>query len=152
LLNDVRQVDGVKEAFGFLVRRAQIIGRDGNAIISGGAPTLGLLYNPNADMTSFRLRSGVAPQGPDQAVIDVHTASTQGWKVGDKVAVVLPQGGPHTSTISGTTGFGDQDNLAGATVVALDPQAGPALLSADPEYDGVDLKAQNGISADTLKA
>jgi putative ABC transport system permease protein len=151
VLAPVQQVDGVKEAFGDLVRRAVIVGRDGKAIISGGAPTLALLYNPNADMSSFRLRSGGPPHGEQQAVIDAHTASTQHWKVGDTFSAVLPSGAPRSFTISGTTGFGDQDTLAGATVVALDPRVGPTLLGATGEFDVIDVKAQSGVTADALK-
>ena len=152
VLATVRQVDGVKEAFGFLVRSAVIIGRNGKVIIAGGAPTLALLYNPYQDMSSFRLRSGAPPRGPDQVVIDAHTAATQNWKAGDSVRVILPHGAPRTLAVSGTTGFGDLDNLAGATVVAFDPQDGPSVLGATGEYDGIDLKAQSGVSIGALKA
>lgn len=152
LIAQVRSVGGVKEAFGDLFRSAVIIGANGKVIISGGAPTLSLLYNPYPDMSSFRLRSGGAPHGPDQVVIDQHTATTQKWKVGDSVRVVLPRGAPQTFTIAGTTGFGNQDTLVGATVVAFDPKDGPAILGADDEVDAISVKAQSGVTASDLKA
>ncbi|HXA29952.1 MAG TPA: FtsX-like permease family protein [Candidatus Angelobacter sp.] len=152
VLPPVQAVNGVKEAFPYLARVAVIVGKDGKVVSTGGAPTLGLLWNPYPDMSSFRLRSGAPPQGPDQVVIDAHTASVQGFKAGDSVRIVLPSGSPQTFTLSGTTGFGNQDNLAGATVAAFDPQAGRALLGAPNEYDGIYLKAQQGVSPETLKA
>jgi putative ABC transport system permease protein len=148
----VQGVDGVKEAFGYLQRSAVIVGRDGKVVSTGGAPTLGLLWNPYPDISSYRLRSGSAPAGSDQVVIDAHTASAQGFRVGDQVRIVLPSGSPQTFTLSGITGFGDQDNLAGATVAAFDPQAGRALLGAPSEYDGVYAKAQQGLTPQQLKA
>jgi putative ABC transport system permease protein len=152
VLSAVQGVDGVKEAYGYLVRPAVIIGSNGKVVSIGGAPTLGLLWNPYPDMSSFRLRSGRAPRGSDEVVIDAHTVAKQGFRVGDPVRVALPQGAPRSFTLVGTTGFGDQDNLAGATVAAFDAQAGRALLGAPNEYDGVDVKAQQGVTPSALKA
>ena len=151
LLSAVQGVDGVKESFGELSRSAVIVDREGKAIIKGGAPTLGLLWNPYPDLRSARLRSGRAPQGDTEVVIDAHTAATQNYKLGDTVHIVLPVG-PRDLTVSGITGFGDQDTLAGATVSAFDAQVGSRLLNAAGEYDFIDVKANNGVSADTLRS
>ena len=151
-VDTVRQVDGVKEAFGALARTSVIIGRDGSAIINGGAPTLALLYNPYPDMSPYTLRSGNPPQGSDQVLIDAHTAATQHWKPGDRIKVILSKGGPQSFTVSGVTGFGDQDTLVGATVTAFDPQYGPAIMGVSNEFDQIEVKAQQGITAEQLKA
>jgi putative ABC transport system permease protein len=145
-------VDGVHEAFGVLTRSAVIVGRDGKAIITGGAPTLGLLWNPYPDLSSAKLRAGRAPRGDAEVVIDAHTGTTQNYVVGDAITIVLPNTGPRTFTVSGITGFGDRDTLIGATVAAFDatPSVGPVLLGAPGEFDAVDLKAGSGVSAATL--
>jgi putative ABC transport system permease protein len=127
------------------------VGRDGKAVINGGAPTFGLLWNPYPDLSAARLRSGRAPHGDGEVVIDAHTARTQTLKVGDSVKIVVPQGGPRQFTISGITGFGDQDTLNGATISAFDPQVGRTILNAAHEYDYMDLKARDGVSPQTLK-
>jgi putative ABC transport system permease protein len=151
-LDTVKSVSGVKEAFGQINRIGTVIvGRDGKAVTTGGAPSLGLLWNPYPDLSGLTLRSGAPPAGDSQVVIDVHTAQTQGFHVGDKVTIVLPQGQPKTFTISGLTGFGSQDNFVGATIAAFDPTVGPALLGAPNEFDSISIKADSGVSANELK-
>lgn len=150
LVAKVQAVDGVGEAFGEILRETPIIGSNGKVVAAGGAPNLGVLWNPYPDMSAFHLRSGTAPQGPDDVVIDAHTASGQGFAVGNTVRVILPGGGPKSFRLSGITGFGNEDNLAGATVVAFDPTAGPALLGSPGEVDAIDVKARSGVSGDTV--
>jgi putative ABC transport system permease protein len=152
VLSQVQNVSGVKEAFGSVSRSAVIVDRDGKAVINGGAPTFGLIWDPYADLSAATLRSGSAPSGADQVVIDAHTATTKNFKTGDKVTIVLPQQGPKTFTISGTTGFGDRDTIVGATISIFDAQSGPALLGAAGEFDTIELRAQPGVNADTLRA
>ncbi|HET9050871.1 MAG TPA: FtsX-like permease family protein [Candidatus Dormibacteraeota bacterium] len=149
-ITTVRGVDGVSEAFGEVLRSVPIVGADGKVVATGGAPSLGVLWNPYSDMSAFRLRAGTAPQGPSQVVVDAHTASGQRFTVGQTIRVVLPNGGPRAFTLAGITGFGNEDNLAGATVVAFDPQAGPALLGSPSEVDAIDVKARSGVSGSDL--
>jgi putative ABC transport system permease protein len=152
IVDQVKSTSGVKEAFGTLSRNAVIVGRDGKAVISGGAPTFGLLWNPYSDLDAATLRSGNPPSGPDQVVIDQHTARVQNFKPGDTVTIVLPQSGPKQFTVSGTTGFGDRDTIVGATIALFDARYGPALLGAANEVDAVVAKAESGVSPETLKA
>src|SRR6266511_2954552 len=82
LLQQIKSVDGVKVAVGSVNGFAQFIGKNGKAVTTGGAPTLG-------------------------------------FKVGDQVKV-LSQGPTRTYTVSGIVGFGQADNLAGATLAVFD--------------------------------
>lgn len=152
-VDTVKAVGGVKEVFGYLQRiGTTIIGKDGKAVSTGGAPTLGLLWNPYPDLTAMHLKQGNPPQGDGQVVVDAHTASVQGFNVGDTVKIVLPEGAPRSFTISGITGFGDRDNLAGATLAVFATDAGRTILGAADEYDGLSVKADSGVSSDELKA
>ncbi|HEY6379947.1 MAG TPA: FtsX-like permease family protein [Candidatus Dormibacteraeota bacterium] len=152
-LDTVKSVSGVKEAFGQVNRIGTVIlGTNGKPVTSGGAPSLGLLWNPYPDLSGLTLRSGSPPQGKSQVVIDAHTAQAQGFRVGSTVTIILPVGQPQSFTMSGITGFGSQDNLAGATIAAFDATVGPALLGAPDELDGISIKADSGVSVGQLQA
>lgn len=153
LVGSVQQVDGVKEAFGYLQRLGVVVvGRDGKPINTTGGPSFGLLWNPYDDMTSLHLRSGSAPQGASQVVIDAATARKGNFAVGDTVTVVLPTLGPRQMSVSGVAGFGSSDNLVGATLVAFDTTQGRTLLGAPTEFDGINVRAADGVSQAALAA
>ena len=151
LVSTVRGVQGVHETFGFLQRNGVILVTPaGKALTTGGAPTLGVLWDPYPDLASLTIRDGRPPVGPDQVVVDAHVADSNHLKVGDRVTVGLPTGAPRTETISGTALFGGRDNLAGATLVAFDPAFGGPLLGARDEFDGISVKGDPGVDAATL--
>src|SRR5262245_17746872 len=120
LLEQVKAVDGVKTAEGSVNGFAQFLGKNGKAVTTGGAPTLGVSASESPELSSaVTLRSGTLPHGPDQVAVDARTASKQGFKVGDTVKV-LSQGPAKPYTVSGIIGFGSADNLAGATLAVFD--------------------------------
>src|SRR6266511_3700306 len=115
-----KSIDGVKVAEGSVNGFAQFIGKNGKAVTTGGAPTLGVSASEAPELNSnFTMRSGRIPAGPNEVAVDAQTASKQGFKVGDQVKV-LSQGPTRTYTVSGIVGFGQADNLAGATLAVFD--------------------------------
>ena len=151
VLARVRAVDGVAEAFGELQRTAAVVGRDGKVVRNGGAPTIGVLWNPYPDLAALRLRAGTPPQSSTDVVIDARTAQDQGLHPGSTVRIELPGSPPQDFRVSGLAGFGSQDNLLGATLVAFDSKAGPALLGAPNEYDLIAVRASPGVTATELR-
>src|SRR5438105_5427318 len=119
LLETVRKVDGVKAAEGGLSEYAQLVDRNGKAITTGGAPTLGVTWSDDPALNPLRLREGHAPTTSGEIVIDAATAQKHGLALGDRVTVLL-QGPSMEATIVGIAGFGSADNLGGATLVAFD--------------------------------
>src|SRR5215207_4715188 len=61
LVDTVNAVPGVKVAEGAVGGYAQIVTPDGKAITTSGAPTLGLNWSTNSDLSSLKLRTGRAP-------------------------------------------------------------------------------------------
>ena len=57
----VRHVPGVAYADGSVSGYAQFVSPDGKAISNGGAPTLGVSYDPNRQLSSLHLSPGSAP-------------------------------------------------------------------------------------------
>ena len=123
----VRRVPGVAYVFGSVTGYAQFMARDGNAIGHGGSSTLGFSFDPNPQLSPYRLVAGRAPGGPDDVVMDKATATKHHFAVGDRVLVNLPDR-PQTFTISGLVTFGSDDNLAGVTLAGFDLATAQSLF------------------------
>ncbi len=64
IITTVRDVPGVAFAQGTVAGLAQFVAPDGKAISTGGAPTLGLSFDPNPKLSSLQLAQGRAPTPP----------------------------------------------------------------------------------------
>ena len=118
LADELAALDGVAEIDAEASGFAQIIGEDGEPVGGMGPPTLGISTATNPEL-SADFREGRAPTAPDEVAIDAGTAEAQGLAVGDRIDIVID--GPVTTfTVVGTIGFGELDNLAGATVVLFE--------------------------------
>src|SRR6266540_1121177 len=151
LLQQIKSVDGVKVAEGSVNGFAQFIGKNGKAVTTGGAPTLGVSASEAPELNSnFTMRSGRIPAGPNEVAVDAQTASKQGFKVGDQVKV-LSQGPTRTYTVSGIVGFGQADNLAGATLAVFDLKTAQQVLDSEGKFNEIDVVAQPGVTPEQLR-
>jgi putative ABC transport system permease protein len=151
LLDKVKAVDGVKVAEGSVTGFAQFIGKDGKPVTTGGAPTLGVSIGSASEFTAgSTIRSGRRPSGPNEVVVDAKTAEDAGFRVGDRVKVLL-QGPAQTFTISGIIGFGEADNLGGATLAGFDLPTAQKVLNREGRFDEIDVAAQDGVSPEQLR-
>jgi len=150
LVATVQRVPGVEAAEGSVTGYAQYIAPDGKAISTGGAPTLGLSFDPNAQISALRLVQGKDPTTPQQVVMDLGTAQKYGFKVGQSVRILL-QGPTRTFTIVGLARFGTADNLAGATLAAFDTSTAQALMGEVGQFDTINVVAQPGADKTTVQ-
>jgi putative ABC transport system permease protein len=151
VLQQVKAVDGVRAADGTVQGFAQFVGKDGKPVTTGGAPTLGVSVSADPALQgATTLRAGQLPSGPNEVAVDARTASKQGFKVGDQVKVLL-QGGSRTFTVAGIIGFGEADNLAGATLAAFDTPTAQDVLNRKGNFDEIDVAGQPGVDAATLR-
>jgi putative ABC transport system permease protein len=142
LLGPIENVRGVQDAWGMVQGFAQLIGHDGKPAVSGMAPTFGLSW---AKSPGVSIREGHPPQGANQVVIDAATAKREGFRVGDRVKVLL--GGPaQTFTVVGIAGFGNADNLAGATMTLFDLPTAQHVFGKDGEFDTIEVTVAPGYS------
>ncbi len=146
----VRRIPGVAYASGAVGGFAQFVAPDGKAISNGGAPTLGLSYDPNPQLSSLRLSEGSAPVTPDEVVMDASTAQKYHFAVGDHVRVLLA-GPPRTFTLSGIVTFGSANNLAGATIAGFNLPTAQRLLGEVGRYDAVDVLTSPGADKSTVQ-
>jgi putative ABC transport system permease protein len=143
LLAKVRRVPGVGVAQGTVAGYAQYIARDGKAVVTGGAPTIGLSFDPNDELSALRLTQGTAPTSPHDVVMDAGTAGKYHFTVGDRVRILL-LGPPETFTITGIATFGTANNLAGATLAAFTLTTAQALFHEPGRLDSINVRVAPG--------
>ncbi|MGA2521400.1 MAG: ABC transporter permease [Acidimicrobiales bacterium] len=146
----VRAVPGVEYAEGTVSGYAQFVARDGKAIATGGAPTLGVSMDPQPQLSSLTVVSGARPTAPDQVDMDQSTAQKYHFAVGERVHVLL-SGPPRTFTIAGIVRFGTAGNLAGATIAGFDIPTAQQLFGSVGSYDAIDVLAEPGTNAAQLR-
>jgi putative ABC transport system permease protein len=147
----VRHIPGVEYADGTVVTDfAQFVAPDGKAIVNGGAPTLGVSYDRNAQLAALHLSAGTAPTSSHDVVMDAGTAQKYHFAVGDRVRVLLA-GPPQTFTISGIVKFGTANNLAGATIAAFNLPTAQRLFGEEGRYDAIDVLTSPGADKTTVQ-
>ncbi len=145
LLAKVQAVPGVQAANGSVTGYAQFIAPDGKAITTGGAPTLGVEFDPNPEISALHIASGRPPTTPNDVVMDLGTAEKYHFKVGEKVRILL-QGPTRTFTITGLSRFGTANNLAGATLAAFDVRTAQAILGEVGKFDNINIVSAPGAN------
>jgi putative ABC transport system permease protein len=139
----VRAVPGVAVAEGNVTGYAQYVDKQGNAISTGGAPTLGVSFDPNQQLSALRLVTGHGPNTANQVVMDEGTAEKHNFSVGDDVRI-LTQGATRTFTITGLARFGTANNLAGATLAAFNLPTAQRLMGDVGKVDAINVVASSG--------
>ena len=146
MLATVQHVPGVAAADGQVTGYAQFVARDGKAISTGGgAPTLGVAFNPDQQISPLHLIAGGPPVTSDDVVMDAGTAQKYDFSVGQQVRI-LSAGPPQTFTITGITEFGTADNLAGATLAAFTLPTAQAIAQETGKLDAINVVAAPGAS------
>src|SRR5208282_6142945 len=145
LLATVRRVPGVAAAEGGVEGYAQFVAHDGKSIQTGGAPTLGISFDPDQQISDLRIVAGGPPQTANDVVMDAGTAQKYDFTVGQSVRV-LSAGPPRTFTITGIAQFGSANNLAGATLAAFTLPTAQAVLQEVGRLDNINVVAAPGAS------
>src|SRR6188472_4120589 len=157
LLARVRALPEVGAAGGTIApivsNQAEIFGRDGKAVGSGGAPQFGLGNDASLPQFSpLKLKAGQWPQGSKQVALDADTAAAQHFGVGDTVTVAT-LGAKHRYEVTGIATFGGLDSLGGATIAIWDLPTAQTLLDKRGRFDGISIAAKDGTSsADLIRA
>ncbi|HLX89735.1 MAG TPA: FtsX-like permease family protein, partial [Acidimicrobiales bacterium] len=145
VLSAVRTAPGVSYAEGTVSGYAQFVGPDGKAIVNGGAPTFGLSFDPNPQLSSLHLAQGRAPTGPHDVLMDLGTAEKHHFRMGMPVHILLA-GPAQTFTITGFMRFGTANNLAGATIAAFTLPEAQSIFDKVGQFDAIDALAAPGTS------
>ena len=146
LLTRVRALPGVAQADGGISDQAQLVGRNGKVISSGGAPGLAFSHTPEGRrFNPLNLTSGRYPSAPGEVNIDASTASKKDFKVGDEIGIIA-RGPVQRFKIVGTVKFAGVSSLGGATMAIFTLPEAQRLFHKQGRYDQINLAAKSGTS------
>jgi putative ABC transport system permease protein len=151
LLGKVRNLPGVAQADGGISDEAHLVGSDGKVIASGGAPGLAFSVHANGDQrfNPLTLVSGTWPVGAHEVAIDAHTASKEGFDVGQTIGVVA--NGPVTQyKVAGIVKIGGVSSLGGATISVFDFPTAQKIFHKEGKLDSINIAAKSGTSPQQL--
>ena len=145
MLEDVLGVDGVAEADGGVDSESTtLIGRDGKAVVKGGAPNLGFsISRGDSPFNPLALVDGDWP-GPDEVVIDEGTAEEEDFKIGETIGVQA-EGPVARLRVAGIVRFNSDLSIGGATLAGFDLPTAQRLFKKEGKLDEIAVAA----SADT---
>ena len=141
LASTIGDVKGVKSAeVVYSVSGTVLVGKDGAAVSTMGAPTLAVGFGKDVPWRSATFTSGTYPTSDDEIALHSFAAEKANLKVGDKTKVVYPDG-PKDVTVTGI--FNLDSSLAGAIIIDIPPSL--AKMYATQQSDDPDKTDQIGI-------
>jgi putative ABC transport system permease protein len=151
LLQKVRDLPDVAEADGSVNGQAQLIGKDGKAIVYGGAPNLGFsIARGESRFNPLQLVSGTWPKA-NEVVVDKSTASKEDIKVGQVIGVQA-LGPVERLRVSGIVKFGSVSTIGGATLSGFSLPTAQHLFGKPGKLDEIAVAANQGVSDPKLLA
>ena len=152
LVDEVRQLPGVAQAEGGVNSDStSLIGKDGKAIVYGGAPNLGFsIAEGDSPFNPLRLVAGSWP-GPEEIVIDSGVADKEDFEIGDGIGVQV-EGPVERLRISGIVEFGTDLSIGGATLAGFDLPTAQGLFQKEGRLDEIAVASKPGVSDQELLA
>jgi putative ABC transport system permease protein len=116
----VAAIDGVADAVAVIESADDSVRpmtADGGFITTDGPPQLAFNWIDNDRLSPFSLVEG-APPRIGEFTIDLDSAATHGFVIGDRYELIVPDGRV-TLTLSGTTSFGADNSTLGAVLMQM---------------------------------
>lgn len=146
LADEVADVPGVRTAVADASGSLVLVGHDGTAVTTSGAPTLGV--PARSDLSTLTLTAGRFPASQDEILLEDHAASLSGLSVGDTTKLVTSKGILDV-TVVGTATF--PSATAGALLVGLDPALAMSLYAPQGTVSTISVYADPGTSEQQLR-
>lgn len=146
VLETVRGVEGVALAEGSVDSESTtLIGRDGKAIVKGGAPNLGFaIPHGESPFNPLALVEGGWP-GPNEVVIDSGTAAEEGFEIGDTIGVQA-EGSVEELKLAGFVRLNASISIGGATLAGFDLPTAQRLFDKEGKLDEIAVAASAGTT------
>jgi len=154
LVEEVRALPDVDWASGGVSdeTNTKIIGSDGKAINTQGAPSLGFGIETDPESQRFNplnLVEGTWADGDGEVVIDAGTADREGYEIGDTVEISTIQPKQDFELV-GIAKFGDVDSLGTATFAIFDLPTAQKLLDREGQVDEISVAGVQGTTPEQL--
>jgi putative ABC transport system permease protein len=147
LLTKVRKLPGVSVAAGSVQSsQVRLLKKNGKIVSTGGAPPLGFSIDPKYNQFNPTvLTAGGWPRGPGQVAIDDHTASDNGFHVGDSIGIES-NSPAKPFRITGIAKFAGVSSTGGATFALFEPKTAQKLFHKVGELDFIRIQSKPGVS------
>ncbi|HSL10277.1 MAG TPA: FtsX-like permease family protein [Actinomycetota bacterium] len=150
LVDVVAAVPGVRVAVPDVAGTAAIVDPETDEVAGGfGPPTIGTNWNALAEGV-LEVREGRPPEADGEVAIDAATAESSGFTVGQTVPVLFETGRDEFEIV-GIVGFGEADNLAGATLAVFETETAQRVLGKEGVVDTVTVQAEDGANLNALR-
>ena len=154
LLGDIRGLDDVGLAMGGIYdeTNTKIIGENGKAIDTNGAPSFGFGIDTSPAYDVFNplnLLEGRWPQGPGEVVVDAGTADREGFTVGQTIEISTLQPKQDFEVV-GVARYGDVKSLGSATFAIFDIATAQTLFEREGQFDAISVAGKDGVTAEQL--
>ena len=152
LLEKVQKLPAVAEAEGSVDSDGtQLIGKDGKAIVSGGAPNIGFsIADGESPFNPLTLLEGSWP-GPDDVAIDKETAAEEGFEVGQTIGVQA-EGPVVRMRLAGIFQFSSGLTIGGATLAGFDLPTAQGLFGKVGRLDEIAIASKPDVPPGELVA
>src|SRR4051812_25444722 len=150
-VDTVRGVDGVASAAGFVrTEGVYVLDADGDVLDTGGAPGIGISWEPDPALSSSTLVDGRAPRGLAEVALDADSVDKAGYSLGDTVPVLTT--GPRVEArLVGVFTFGKSGGSAGASLAAFETSAAQELFGDPGQFNGISVSATEGVTQEALR-
>jgi putative ABC transport system permease protein len=154
LLEDVQALPSVEAAVGtvFDEQDTALVGEDGKALNTQGAPTFGVGVDPSPEVARFnplKLVDGRWAEAPGEVVLDSSTADEQGYELGGTVKISTRKP-VEEFEIVGLATFGSTESLGAATFAAFSLREAQRLLEREGAFDQIAVAAKEGVTPGQL--
>ena len=150
LIETVSAVPGVDVAVGSVAGVATMVDPEtGDPIGSLGPPTVGTNWTELAAGV-FSVREGRPPEAAGEVAIDAATASTNAIGLGDRIPIISETGREEFEVV-GIIGFGEADNLLGATFAVFETETARAFLDREGVFDAISVTVDEGQDVATVQ-
>lgn len=130
LINDLYNVDGIKETYPDLVGMAILSKADGTMFKRGNSATIGMQIRENDRLQT--IIEGTRPTEAGQIALDNKTADDAGYSIGDEAEVTVGQA-KQKFTITGLT---DSAMAVSSSLVLFSPAEAERLFAPDEKVSG----------------
>lgn len=148
VLNEVRQVQGVREAAGSIFSQGAILNDEGDSIGGGFAPQFIASAVPRI-FDAFTYPEGHAPRNARETTIDEAAAERKEIEIGDTILLSAEERAVPFEVV-GFTRLGGS-SFGGTSIAQVELPVAQRLTGKEGEFDQISIAAEGGVTPEELR-